>query len=228
MGPPDADVVLGAGVSSADELMMRSPGSDAYLTNVGSALDVAGVAVRGADAKRFHWSFRRVSQYRDCALSPTDPATAGVTLRSNDALTYDLRVEVEAIFRDDVDPAAASLRFDPFAAADSDGDGAVTLAELASIPVAMSATTPTGLADGNPETGGLAEAGIDHALDAASDVVGDGKIVPPARAGHDAASFDDTGVIATLADYVYQLLVPSIPRFRDTGYCTVSARRRFD
>jgi hypothetical protein len=53
------------------------------------------------------------------------------------ALTYDLLIEVEGLFRDDRDRGAA-LRFDPFANADAvhgDGDGVVTLAELGAVPL---------------------------------------------------------------------------------------------
>src|SRR4029450_9924747 len=58
-----------------------------------------------------------------------------VDMPSESALVYDIRIEAEAMLRDDVDATTAALRFEPFAAADKDGDGIVPPHELRQVPI---------------------------------------------------------------------------------------------
>ncbi len=188
---PSTDALLGAGVAEADKTAMRTPGSDAYVPLGGVAVDVLASATRGADTKHLHLRFRPSLRYQRCTAGEAD--AAAVDLRSNVDLTYDLRIEAEALLRDDVD-AAAPLRFDPFAAADTNGDGEITLDELRAVPLAL------------VRDGGAFEAG--------TYVVDDAGVL---RAGGPVA-------IETLGDYVYLVLMPTLPRFRDTGACTPTVR----
>lgn len=191
MEAPSVDALLGDGVTEADKTALRTPGGDPYVPLGGVSADIALSATRGGVTKRFHLSFRSRIRYRDCAFAPdSGPA---VDLESNVDLTYDLRVEAEVMLRDDVD-AASSLRFDPFANADANGDGVITLDELRAIPI------------GAVRDGGAFEAGT-YEIGEAGTVRG----VPI--------------VIETLGDYVYQLLVPRLVRYRDTGACTPTKRR---
>lgn len=160
----------------------------------GVAIDMAGTAVRGAVTKHFHLMFRPRVRYGSCKLA--DDAGPGVDLASSAALTYDIRIEGEALLRDDVDAATASLRFDPFANADKDGDGNVTLDELRLVPIE------------DVRDGGAFEAGT-YELDDDAGTFRPGRSIP----------------ITTFGDYVYELLLPSLPRFRDTGHCTVGVGR---
>jgi len=198
---PSSDALLGAGVTEEDKTRMRTPGGDKYVPLGGIALDVTGSATQGATTKQFHFTFRPRVRYRDCnlALDGGGHAEPGVDLASNENVTYDIRIEAEALFRDDDTPSAAALRFAPFAAADTNQDGLVTMEELEQVPIAA-------LRDAGPFEAGT------------YDFADDGGVVGARSVA-----------IATLADYVYVVLMPTIARFRGVGFCTpniqISVRR---
>jgi hypothetical protein len=217
MGPPSTDAVLGAGVSDDDKTQMLIPFPDPYTTadgtqgGAGTAIDIAGTATRGSTTKRFHLIYRRRVRYQRCTpvAPPADAsvvdltqtlafsdAGSSVNLGENEDVTFDLRIEPEAILRDDPNPSAATLRFDPFAAADVDHDGTVTLDELRGVPIAT-------IRDAGP-------------FEAGTYVLDDGGLVRQGR----------PVVIETLGDYVYELLVPTLVRFRGEGWCVAVVGRR--
>lgn len=190
---PSADALLGTGVTDDDKTRLRTPGGDHYVPLGGIASEIGLAASRGTVTKHLRLSTRSTIRYKDCHLEP-DSGVPALDLASNAVLTYDLRIEGEAILRDDVDVSAA-LRFDPFANADTNGDGVVTLDELRAVPI------------GTVRDGGAFEAGTYQVNDA-------GKVERGAPI-----------VIETLGDYVYQVLAPSLVRFRDTGNCVPTERR---
>ena len=124
-------------------------------------------------------------------------AGAAIDFAGPGNVVFDLRLEPEAVFRDDTNPTSASLRFDPFAQADTDGDGQVTLDELRAVPISTIIEA------------GAFEAGT-YEVDPDSGLFQRGQPV----------------VISSLGDFVYELLVPTLVRFRDTGWCVSSANER--
>jgi hypothetical protein len=217
LGPPSIDALLGAGVSDADKTRMEIPAPDPYVTangrspnGSGIALDVAATASRAGVTKHLHLLYRRRIRYQRCTPDAPPPDASAAELNETAAFSdagdavdlpgpadvvFDLVLEPEAILRDDPNPSAGVLRFDPFAAADTDGDGTVTLDELRAVPIET-------VRDGGP---GPFEAGTYEIDDAG--LIRRGRPV----------------VVATLGDYVYELLVPTILRFRGAGWCVASA-----
>ena len=117
---PPADSVLGRGVGEDDLVLLRAIGSDAFVQDAGLALYVEGRASRQQTTLRFAWGFRQTY----------DHLCGRVRLRSGarEELTIELRGV--ALFRDREDETGTALRFDPYATADRDADGEVTLEEL--------------------------------------------------------------------------------------------------
>jgi hypothetical protein len=189
--PPSSDALLGDGVTEDDKTLLRTPGADPYVPRGGIAYSLVGHATRGDVRKGFQLSFRPRVRYNNCVLTADggDP----VDLPSASALVYDITIEAEALLRDDVD-AAAALRFEPFAKADQNGDGQITLDELRAVPIAT------------VRDGGAFEAGTYDVDDAG--ILRQGRPI----------------VIETFGDYVYEVLIPSIPRFQGTGTCRPSVR----
>jgi hypothetical protein len=138
LSPPSEDAVLGSGVTQADKDFMRTAGSDAYIANEGIALHVQGTAVEGSRTLGFDFDIRQSLFFLECSVVVDGVTEAGLNLRGGVDLTYNLLIETEGLFRDDWDRATAALRFAPFADADSrgDGNGTVTLEELALVPLA--------------------------------------------------------------------------------------------
>jgi hypothetical protein len=89
-------------------------------------LHVAGTATKFEQTRTFAWSFRQAFDFEACQA---------VSLRQNESQTLDIRIRSEALFQDRFDDDAGELRFEPYAAADEDGDGEVTLDELAAVRV---------------------------------------------------------------------------------------------
>jgi hypothetical protein len=217
LGPPSTDAVLGANVTDEDKTAMETPIPDAYTDSgggnaggSGAGIDIAGVATRNGTSKTFHLIYRRRVRYQRCtAATPPadasasdlnqtiafDDAGASVDLSEGQDVAFDLRIEPEAVLRDDVNPSAASLRFDPFAAADVDGDGVISLDELRGVPIAS-------IRDAGPFEAGTYD-------------VDDAGLLRRGR----------PIVIESLGDFVYELLFPTLPRFRDVGWCVSSGNR---
>jgi hypothetical protein len=220
IGPPSTDAVLGATVTEATKDQMLAPYTDPYLllngpsNGAGAAIDITLHAAKGGVTKEFHLIYRRRIRFQRCTDRPfpadasaaqlmqdTALSDAGhsVDLAGHQQLVYDLQVQPEAILRDDQNPTSATLRFDAYAKADTNNDGQVTLDELRAIPISD-----------------ISDAG---AFEAGTYDIDDAGLL---RRGQPI-------VIATLGDYVYELLVPGLLSFRDTGWCVAaSAQRRPD
>ncbi len=138
---PNADTVLGASTTDADKTMMRTPGSDAFNDQAGTSIYVEGRATRGDAVESFAWSFRYRARYDRCATTPalsgSPMAAPGIDLRSNVAESLLVEVSPGVLFADALNTTVAQHRFQVFADADAvtgNGDGVVTLDELARVP----------------------------------------------------------------------------------------------
>jgi hypothetical protein len=209
LGPPGPDALLGAGATEQDKILMRTPGTEPFVGNSGISLMTHGTATRNGESKSFQWVFRQTVRYRQCKLVQGGQSIEGVVLRGDELQSYDLRVEVERLFHDDLKDSRAQLRFDPFAAADVDSDGLITIEELAKVELdKIRGLGPYGMVP-DPE----GDAGVSDASDEDTGVP---------ESGTSEAGLDDGGLgflTPSLATYLYQQLLPTVPRFRGTGTC---------
>jgi hypothetical protein len=114
--------VLGIGVAEHDRVSMSQEAPDPFTEeDTGSVASVRGEASRAGAAVRFDWSFRRLLAYANCGE---------LSLVAHELRTVDIRFRGRTLFQDRLDEATAAIRFAPYAAADTDSDGNVTLGEL--------------------------------------------------------------------------------------------------
>lgn len=142
---PGSDALLGAGVNAQDLAFMRVEEADVNGAVAPRSVYVRGKASRGAVTKRFEWSFRTSFTLHGCT-GPGDMGFASDVVLANDrVLALPVVIRGEELFRDRLNDEGA-LRFDAIAAADADGDQAITLEELAKV----AAPEPAPDTDGGP------------------------------------------------------------------------------
>jgi hypothetical protein len=140
-----------APVTDRTELSEGVPESDKALMIAGGySLYAAGIASNGDLQKRFAWGFEIGTRYEECHSEQDGQDQAGVVVTNNASLEAQLTTHGDHLFYDRLqaspDPAiSTSLRFDALAAADADGDGEVTLAELDARPLDVRLYDPSGL-----------------------------------------------------------------------------------
>jgi hypothetical protein len=133
----ETKTVLATDVDEEVERHFRTFDSDVLVEDAPVALHVVGNASRSDAAVSFDWSFRQAFDYELCQSIRFEGGTADI---------FDIVVHSRLLFRDRPDAENVELRFEHFAAADANGDGDITLDELARAP-----------ADGAPEFETLAE-----------------------------------------------------------------------
>jgi hypothetical protein len=100
----------------------------------GPALLVAGAATKGGMEKSFSWAFETTQRY---LCEPAAAADASVT-------TAEITVHADHLFFDDLDSPEPLMAFDLIAAADVNGDGEVTQAELEATDITAEARYQVG------------------------------------------------------------------------------------
>lgn len=135
VGGPPKNAVLGDGVGEEDKTFMRTAGSDKYVQDRGVAFHIAGSATQADMSLRFAWSFRGNILYIDCIK---------LDIESETSQTFDIRMQTSALFDEPNDTSGtATSAFEPYASADVDGDGEITLGELESVTFPNDPEYPT-------------------------------------------------------------------------------------
>jgi len=148
-GPLD-DTVLDPGVDENDVRFMSIEDTDAWTPEAEEAtLVVRGVATKDGVEKRFDWVFRRSYDIEKCALGESGFASV-FDVEGEAEIALPLVVHGEELFRTAASPFGG-FTFDPFASADADADGDVTLAELDAVP-ALDGTVSPVEGEAPPET----------------------------------------------------------------------------
>ncbi|MFO0614719.1 MAG: hypothetical protein U0414_19185 [Polyangiaceae bacterium] len=133
---PSTDSLLEAGATEEDLTFMRVRATDDWADEARVALWVKGSASKGDRTERFEWMLRQGDRVWGCASASGAGDVDEITLEADASFTLHAVVRGEELFRAAPD-ATAPLVFDPFASADADGDGAITLHELAGVPVSV-------------------------------------------------------------------------------------------
>jgi hypothetical protein len=141
IAPVDETTTLAGGATDEDKALMLAGGY---------ALYAAGTATKEQVQKSFTWGFAIGTRYDECQSEQGGSLQSGVVVTNNTSLTVELTTHGDHLFYDRLqaspNPAiATSLRFDALAAADTDADGAVTLAELEASPLDVRNYDPSGL-----------------------------------------------------------------------------------
>lgn len=123
------DTPLGAGVSAQDLAFMRDSAHPTFETNHARSIYVRGQATRDTTTKRFEWSFQVPQLLAGCAGAGGVGFASDVDLTSGAELPLPVVIHGEELFRESRSDDSP-LRFDPLAAADTDGDQMITLKEL--------------------------------------------------------------------------------------------------
>ncbi|MFZ5786566.1 MAG: hypothetical protein ACOY3Y_09020 [Acidobacteriota bacterium] len=108
------------------------------LNDKGYSVYVAGEAAKGGKKVTFAWGFTTETGYRECREQTTGD---GVAVPTGGTATIQFTIHGDHLFYDDLQSTDPSLRFEAIAAADADGNGEVTLDELAKVDLT---TLPTG------------------------------------------------------------------------------------
>jgi hypothetical protein len=191
---PNDSTVEDRGTAPGDLELMRTPGSDPEVTDVGVSVYVEGEAVRDDQTFYFAWPFRAGIGYADCGVPDGAGGVAkGLELTSGEKTGVNLEIHAESFFED---TSGTSLpRFSPYALADANGDGHIDLAELWNVPlssaIALGFKLPT------------------------SDATG---VSVEPLCTNDQGAFVE---YKTLGEYVYCLLLPRVVRFEGTGSCRI-------
>jgi hypothetical protein len=100
----------------------------------GLSFYVEGSATKGAVTKRFTWGFTTDTTHTACTGEIRGATVPGLVIPPDGADSANIGMDGSVLFADSLaNNPGSSLRFDPFAAADGDKDGVVTLEELAAV-----------------------------------------------------------------------------------------------
>jgi hypothetical protein len=204
---PNYDAIIGTGATAEDGDYMRTPpdGDESMDMDMdmdtGISLWVSGLATKGDIVKSFKWEFRAYMGLRECWIPDGDTKQTTFTLASDEKLTLNVEMQAEALFRDQLDAASGLLRFQPFADADTNDDGAVSMEELDAVK----------LSDLYP---GYVYPAIDP------------KVAIEDRNYYCADTDGNEIAVISLADYLYCAAAPSVARFNGDGGCKISVGRR--
>jgi hypothetical protein len=115
------------GVTEADKTMMVTSGYSVY---------VEATATKEAVTKKYAWGFTARTLYDHCKGELSGKETDGVVVTNGGTDLVQLTIHGDHLYYDDLQSKEAKVRFGNIAAADANGDGTITLEELAAVQLA--------------------------------------------------------------------------------------------
>jgi hypothetical protein len=143
IAPATSTTELGPGTTDADRAMMVEKGHSIW---------VSATASKGSVSKKIAWGFTTSTLYDRCKAEKEGREVDGVVVTNGGTDSVQLTIHGDHLFYDDLQSPDAKVRFDAIANADADGDGEVTLEELAAVDLA----DPSKIAVGTYGTGSAA------------------------------------------------------------------------
>ena len=106
------------------------PAQVAALTDNNASVRATGMATHEGTQYTFDWIFTTATQYENCV---DGDGVAGVVVPDGGTTSMEITVHGDHLFFDDLQAEGSALRFEAFAAADTNADGDITLEELAAV-----------------------------------------------------------------------------------------------
>ncbi|MBX3193067.1 MAG: hypothetical protein KF819_39145 [Labilithrix sp.] len=132
IGPPTAASVPSEGATEADKALMTAEGFSVY---------AEGTVSKDAATKSFKWGFKTNTLYDRCEGEIAGKKTEGVVVTNGGTDTVQITIHGDHLFYDDLQSPDAKVRVGNVFAADANGDGEITLDELAAVKLTA---IPTG------------------------------------------------------------------------------------
>lgn len=124
--PITAATILHASATDEQRALMEAGGYSVH---------VEGSASRAGESWQFSWGFDEDTTYTDCVQLVDGRQEPGFSVAAGAETPLELTIHGDHFFYDDLASDDAVLRFHALASADEDGDGAITLSELAEVPL---------------------------------------------------------------------------------------------
>jgi hypothetical protein len=132
---PGADAELGTGATEGDRKT---------LVEAAASIHVEGTITKGAVSKAFDWSFSTETLLRDCKAEVAGKEQDGALVTNGGTDRVQLTIHGDHFFYDDLQSISAKVRAQAIVDADADGDGKVTLDELAAVKLSAAAQATGG------------------------------------------------------------------------------------
>ncbi len=126
ISPATSDTEVGVATDADKQLMVAS----------GYSVYVDAVATKGGTTKTYTWGFNTVTLFDRCQGELGGKDTEGVVVTNGGTDQPQLTIHGDHLYYDDLQAKEAKVRFDNIAGADANGDGTVTLDELAKVKLA--------------------------------------------------------------------------------------------
>lgn len=136
LSAPLSTAYLGNGVTEEDRTFMRRRQTIWFKRRTRTAVYVKGTATRGDITKKFDWRFTALYTLTDCTRDEDGNISTSFHLKGKENLQPVVMFHAEDLFRESLDPDAA-INFEPFAKADKNKSGTISLTEVATMTAPM-------------------------------------------------------------------------------------------
>jgi hypothetical protein len=106
------------------------------MRNLGASTWIKGSASKGGVTKTFDWAFTHAVSHEGCRTTVGGRQVLGVDVGADAVAEVAIVFRARTLFEDGIGTLKPSLRFDPIADADTNGDGVIASNELSALTLA--------------------------------------------------------------------------------------------